>query len=168
MPPGTRWTVLAPAAFAVATVPMIFQRSQKTLAGELHVALTLASCALPVGTASGLRPQEGAACWFVMTLGFWAATLAVHSMIANQRREPAGALRAAAIAAAAGSAAAAILIAERFRLHPQLWVATLPLSLVGAAAAIILPNARHLRRLGWALVGASSATAVLLILLMRA
>lgn len=168
MPPAHRWTVLVPAAFAVATIPMIVQKTQKTLAGEMHVALTLASCALPVGAAAGLRPQEAAACWFVMTLGFWAATLAVRGTIALQRREAAGALRLGAVAVALVSPLVAIAIAERFRLHPLFWISTLPLSLLAAAVALAPPHSRRLRRVGWALIGGSLAAAALLILLVRA
>lgn len=168
MGPAHRWTMVVPAAFALATVPLIIQKTQKTLTGELHVALTLASCALPVGAAAGLRPQEGAACWFVMTLGFWAATFAVHATIANQRREPSRALRAGAIAVAAGSPLVGVLIADRFRLHPQLWISTMPLSLLGAIVGILLPSARHLRRVGWALIAGSAAAGALLVWSIRA
>jgi hypothetical protein len=168
MPVHARWSVLVPAAFALATVPMIFRQKQKTLAGEMHVALALASCALPSGIAAGLRAPEGAACWFVMTLGFWAATVAVRATIAVQRREPAAMLRAAAIAAAVASPLVAMLIAERFGVHPLLWTATLPLSLTAAVIAARPPNARHLRRVGWALVAGSGAAAALLVWLVRA
>jgi hypothetical protein len=167
MAPTHRWTIWVPAAFALATVPLILQKTQKTLTGEMHVALTLASCALPVGTAAGLRPQEAAACWFVMTLGFWAATLAVRATIAHQRREATGALRGAAILVAVLSPGVAILIAERFRLHPLLWVATMPMALLGMFIAIALPHARHLRRVGWSLIAGSAATTALLVLLLR-
>jgi hypothetical protein len=158
MPPPHRWTLLVPAAFALATVPLIVQKTQKSVTGEMHVALTLASCALPVGTAAGLRPQEAAACWLVMTMGFWAATLAVHATIARQRREPSAALRAGALAVSILSPLAAIFIANRFALHPLLWMATLPLSAMAAAVALALPHARHLRRVGWTLVAASGVT----------
>ena len=168
MPPPSRWTVLVPAAFAIATLPLIVQQTQKTLLGEMHVALALASCALPVGSAAGLRQQEAAACWFVMTLGFWAATFAVHATIALQRRERAGTLRLAAVAAAIASPLVAILIAERFLVSALLWAATLPLSLAAVAIAIRPPHARHLRRVGWALIAASTAATILLIVVLRA
>jgi hypothetical protein len=166
MTAGQRWTVLVPAAFAAATIPLILQKTQKTVAGEMHVALALASCALPVGTAATLRPQQAAACWFVMTLGFWGATLAVRGVIALQRRERTAALRAGAICIAIASPPVAVVIAERFLVHPLLWTATMPLSVLAVAVAAVPPRARHLRRVGWLLIGGSLATGVLLAILL--
>ena len=162
MPQAGRWTVAVPAAFALAAVPMIVQRTQKTTTGELHVALTLASCALPAGVAAGVSQQKAAACWFVLTLGFWAATLAVRATIARQRREAFASLRAwAAVVAVAGPMVTQLLSAS-FGLHPQLWIAAVPLSVLALVAAAVLPSARRLREIGWSLVGASVLAAVLL------
>ncbi|HSL20574.1 MAG TPA: YwiC-like family protein [Vicinamibacterales bacterium] len=167
MPAGLRWTVLVPAAFALAALPMIVQRAQKSAFGEMHVALTLGSCALPAGVAAGLRPQEAAGCWFIMTLGFWAATLAVRATIALQRREPSVLARVAAAALAIGSPLLAMLMSDRFLLHPLLWSATLPLSTLALVFAATPPSARKLRSVGWSLVGASAAATILLTALNR-
>jgi hypothetical protein len=168
MPPPLRWTVLVPAAFALATIPLIVQKQQKTTIGEMHVVLTLASCALPVGVAAGTRAQEAAGCWFVMTLGFWAATLAVRGTIARQRREPALAYRMGALVLAAASPFIVALMSEPFVLNPRLWVATLPLAIAAVALALVPPSARQLRVIGWSLVGGGASAAVLLIVLNHA
>jgi hypothetical protein len=165
MPPPLRWTVLVPAAFALATVPMILQKRQKTLTGELHVVLALASCALPVGVAAGTTAQEAAACWFVLTLGFWAATLAVRGTIALQRREPTALLRIGAVLLASASPFVASLMSKRFGLNPMLWLSTLPLSTSAVILATTPPAARRLRAVGWLLVGGGAIAAVLLIVL---
>lgn len=167
MPPGVRWTVLVPAAFAIAAVPMIVQKQQKTTMGEMHVVLALASCALPVGVAAEISPREAAGCWFVMALGFWAVTLAVRGTIALQRREPTAALRLGAIALALASPVIVVLMAERFSLHPMLWLSTLPLSLAAIGLAAMPPSARHLRVVGWTLVGGGASCALMLALLNR-
>jgi hypothetical protein len=168
MPPALRWTVLAPVAFALATIPLILQRKQKTAAGEMHVALALCSCALPVGVASGLSPQEAAASWFVLTLGFWAATLAVRSTIALQRREPSLAARIAAAALAIASPFVALALSERLGVHPYLWLTTLPLSAMALVLSATPPSARKLRAVGWTLVSAGGAATALLIAITRA
>jgi hypothetical protein len=165
MPPGLRWTVLVPGAFALAAIPMIVQKLQKTTTGEMHVVLTLTSCALPVGVAAGATPQEAAGCWFVMALGFWAATLAVRGTIARQRREPTAALRAGAVIVAIGSPLLVAFMSQRFRLHPTLWLATLPLSVSAVALALFPPSARHLRVVGWTLIGGGACATLLLIVL---
>ena len=167
LPPSQRWTVAVPAAFALAAVPMIAQRRQKTTTGELHVALTLASCALPAGVAAGVTQQKAAACWFVLTLGFWAATLAVRGTIAKQRREASAGLRAAAAIVAIAAPFATIAMTASFGLHPWLWTAALPLSLLALGAAAVAPSPRHLREIGWTLIGASALAALLLAVLNR-
>ena len=167
MPPGVRWTVLVPAAFALAAVPMIIQKQQKTTVGEMHIVLTLASCALPVGVAAESSPREAAGCWFVMTLGFWAVTLAVRGTIAQQRREPTAALRAGAVVIALASPFVVVAMSENFGLHPRLWLSTLPLSLAAIGLAVWPPSARHLRVVGWTLVGGGACAAVVLAILNR-
>lgn len=168
MAASTRWTVLVPIAFALATIPLILQRRQKTAIGEMHVALALGSCALPVGVASGLSAQEAAGCWFVLTLGFWAATLAVRATIAMQRREPSGAQRLGAATIALASPFAAVWMSRNFGLHPLLWIATLPLATLALVFAATPPSARRLRTVGWALVAAGGAATLALIILNRA
>ena len=167
MPPPLRWTVLVPVAFALATIPLIVQRKQKTAAGEMHVALALCSCALPVGVAAGLSPQEAAGIWFVLVLGFWAATLAVRATIALQRREPSLATRIFAAALAVASPFVAMWLSGRFGLHPYLWLATLPLSAMALVFSATPPSARRLRAVGWTLVTAGGAATVLLVTLNR-
>jgi hypothetical protein len=167
MLPASRWTVAVPAAFAVAAVPMIVQRTQKTTTGELHVALTLASCALPAGVAAGVSQQKAAACWFVLTLGFWAATLAVRATIAKQRREPFAALRGWAVLLAVAGPLVTAFMAASLGLHPRLWAAALPLSILALVAAVVLPSARRLREIGWSLIGASAVASILLAFLNR-
>ena len=165
--PPLRWAVLVPVAFALAAVPMILQNRQKTATGELHVTLTLASCAMPVGVAAGMSPQEGAVVWLVFTAGFWAATLAVRGTIALQRREPSAATRAVAAALALAAPFGVALAAARFALNPLLWTAVLPLSILALALAAVPPPTRHLRRVGWWLMGGGLSAAVLVVIFLR-
>lgn len=160
-----RWTVLVPAAFALAAIPLIVQKQQKTTIGEMHVVLTLASCALPVGVAAETTPQEAAGCWFVMTLGFWAVTLAVRGTIARQRREPTAALRSSAVVLGLASPFIVAAMSEKFGLHPWLWLSTVPLSLAAVALAAVPPSARHLRVVGWTLIAGGACCALLLAIL---
>lgn len=168
MPPGLRWTVFVPAAFSLAAVPMIVKQQQKSTTGELHVVLTLASCALPVGVAAEATAREAAGCWFIMTLGFWAATLAVRGTIARQRREPAIVLRLTAFVLAVATPFVVVLMSHRFHLHPMLWLATLPLSLAAIVLAVFPPSARRLRVIGWTLIGGGGSAALLLAVLNHA
>lgn len=162
-----RWTVLVPGAFALAAVPMILQNRQKTATGEMHVALALASCAMPVGVAARLSAQEGAVVWLVFTAGFWAATLAVRGTIAQQKRESSASIRAAAAILALAAPFSVALAAARFALNPLLWTAVLPLSILALVLAAVPPPARHLRRVGWWLMGGGLSAAVLVVIFLR-
>ncbi len=168
MPAAVRWTVFVPGAFALAAIPMIVQKRQKTAIGEMHVALTLASCALPVGAATGASPQAAAACWFIFTLGFWAATLAVRGTIALQRRERALWLRIGAAAIAVASPFIVMAFSRRFTLSPLLWVSTLPLGIAAVVLALLPPSARRLRAVGWLLVAGGAMAAIAVIAISRA
>jgi hypothetical protein len=166
-PPPLRWTVLVPAAFALAAVPMVLQKRQKTATGEMHIALTLASCAVPVGVAAGLSAQEAAVVWLIFTAGFWAATLGVRATIAVQRREPSAGSRVVAGLLALAAPFSVAASAARFALSPLLWTAVLPLSVLALALAAVPPQARHLRRVGWWLMGGGLSSAVLVVIFLR-
>lgn len=168
MHPGSRWTVAIPALFAAAAVPMIVQRTQKTAIGELHVALTLASCAVPAGIAARLAASASGAIWLVFFLGFACATLAVRGTIARQRREPSTALRVSAMLIALGSPLLAVALARALGLVEPLWTMTIPLSVLGMVLAARPPAATELRRVGWWLIGASAAEAAIAALVFRA
>ena len=163
-----RWTILVPIALALGIAVLVLQHLEKTTAGEMLVALTLAACALPNGVAAGVAPLDAGAIWFVMTLGYWAATAAVRGTIARQRREPHTALRVVGGALAVAAAPATYFVARLSDRDPSIWIAAVPLSVLSLMLAVAPPAARHLRRIGWALVGASAAAAVLLVVLIRA
>jgi YwiC-like protein len=165
--PANRWTILVPIACALGIAGLVLQHVEKTTAGEMFVALTTASCALPIGAAAGVALPGAGAIWLVMALGYWAATAAVRGTIARQRREPHGALRAFGASLALVAAPAVYLVARLCDLHPSIWIAAVPLSALSLVLAIVAPAARHLRRIGWALIGASTVAAVLLAVLVR-
>jgi hypothetical protein len=165
--PADRWTVLVPAACAIGIGAFVLRHAEKTSAGEMFVALAASSCALPVGAAAGVPVSDAAAIWLVMTLGYWAATAAVRGTIARQRREPYFGLRVGAAILGIAAAPAVYVVARLFGVPPSIWMATVPLSALSLILAAALPSARHLRRIGWALVAASTTAAALLAVLLR-
>ncbi len=167
LPPDERWTLGLPAVFGAAAVALVVLRVHKTTPGEILVASALSSCAMPVGVAAGLVPVAAAACALVFATGFCAATLAVRSAIALQRREAASASRLAAIVVALASPVAVEMFVRLFALDARLWLATTPLSLLALVLAARPPSARHLRRVGWALVAAGAAATVIVAVLLR-
>lgn len=167
LPSVLRWTLLVPAVLGAAAVALILRRAHKTTAGELLVATALSSCALPVGVAAGLHWAAAIVAAVVFAAGFCAATLAVKATIALQRREAAAAARAGAVVGALASPAAVAMLAAAVGQEARLSIATAPLSVLAVALAARPPSARHLRRVGWALIAASAAATVILAILLR-
>jgi hypothetical protein len=167
MPPPNRWVLVVPVLFAGVVFLLAFKHLEKTTAGEMFVALTCACCALPVGAAAGLDLRAAAVISLVMTLGYWAATAAVRVTIALQRREPHEALRAGGALLALAAGPIVFIVARGLGLRPTIAIASLPVSALSFALVVRPPSARHLRRVGWALIGASALTTVLLAVLMR-
>jgi hypothetical protein len=156
-----------PAVCAAIVVALALGHFEKTTFGEMFVALTCASCAVPVGMAAGLPTRSAVAIWAAMTLGYWAATAAVRGTIAVHRREPQAAIRVSGVLLALAGAPLLFIASQGLALRATIWIATVPLSLLSLAVLIAPPHARHLRRVGWALIAASTVASVLLIILLR-
>ena len=167
LPPALRWTAAVPAALALAAAPLIAWRAHKQVGGEVYLAVTLSSTALPVGVAAGLRSQDAVLCAVVFAAGFAAATLAVRGTIAVQRREPSTALRVGAVALALAHPFFAVLAASRLSIESLSWTAALPLSLLAISLAVAPPPGRHLYRIGWGLTAAAVCTGAVLVVLLR-
>jgi len=161
------WTLWLPVALGAGVPILVLRHLEKTTAGEMFVALTLSACAVPIAAAAGVAVAAAVAIWLVMTIGYWAATAAVRGTIARQRREPHAMLRAGGGVLALAGPVAAFLLGRGAGVHPSLWVATLPLSALSLGLAIAPPPARHLRTIGWGLIAASAAAAVLLAVISR-
>ena len=167
MPAADRWVVLVPAVCAAGIVALALQHVEKTTAGEMFVAFSAASCAVPVGAASGVSLRASVLIWVVMTLGYWAATAAVRGTIAKQRRQPHRVLRIDGAVLSLAGGPSVLVMAQALGLPAVVWVATVPLSVLSLVLAVVAPHARHLRRIGWSLIAASGLAAVLLAVLLR-
>lgn len=152
---------LLPIALAAALAPLLARRLERSLPGELLAASALAAAALPVGLAAGLPLPAALASWAAWALGFAATTASVRGVIARQKghEEP---VLAALLLPTVALAAAPIA-------HPAgtLVLAGAPLALSAWASHLARPHPRALRRIGWALVGASAATAAWLVAAVR-
>ena len=161
LPAPARLLVLVPLAAAGLLLPLVPTRRVKTLAGETLVAAALSSMHLPIaaaGGAQGVRLWGPPLVWFA---GFFLATLAVHAIKARQKQRDRWLPVTAVGAAAAGLALAVAL----FLAVPSLRLLAVALALpIAAVLAVNLKRVhpRQLKRVGWTLVAADSATLVLL------
>jgi hypothetical protein len=161
-PAAARLALLLPAGLAAGVAWLVWRRLEKTLLGEIWVAAALASAAWAVALAAGAPPPAALAALLAWILAFAAATLAVHVILVRVRSKGAEdpgrrhAVLAALVLAAAGALSAA-------GLPRALWVATLPTAAFSIAVCLVRVSPRRLRELGWALVGSSAVTLVILV-----
>ncbi len=165
-PPLARVALAVPALLGVAIVALVLVRREKTVAGETAVAAALASSGAAVALAAGAEPSRAVAAAAAWTLGFAAATLGVQVILVRVRskgaRDPGrrhAALAALLVAAAAGLSAAGLPAALAW--------ATLPTAALSIAVCLARFSPRRLRELGWALVGSSTLSLVILVVGLR-
>lgn len=159
---GAVGLVLAPAALPLAAavgvaagvlVAFAWRRAERTLAGELVAAIALTGAAAPVAAAAGASIEAAARAWAAWAIGYALTVVAVHRVIARHK-QPATVVDAIAIACAVAVGAAAA--------YAGLHVA-LPLAATAIGVMIVAPSARHLRAIGFVLVGASVISTALLV-----
>lgn len=160
-PPEARLAAALPAVLGALVLLATWRKSEKTAPGEVLAAAALAGCALPVAIAAGLAPQRAASAWVVWSVGLTAATLAVRRVIGRHRGRDVPSAVALVLLLAAGTGAAAILV------DPGLAAAG-PMLLAATVLVFLRLHPRHLRRVGWTLVGSSVVTIGLLVWVARA
>ena len=166
-PAAARWAFLASAALGVAVGWLVLRRLEKTLGGEVLVAAALASGGLTVALAGGAAVTVAVACWVTWVLAFGAATLAVQVVLVRARskgqRDPGPAHAAVAIALLACAFAAVPLLG-----FPRAAaVALVPTGGLSVAVCLAHFSPKRLRELGWAMVGSSVLTMIILVVGLR-
>jgi len=163
-PPDALLLVSLPAGLLAMLLPLVPARRVKTLAGETVVAAALASMHLPIAAAGGVQGVKlwgPALVWFA---GFFLAILAVHAIKARHKQR-AGWIGVAAEVSAGGCVLAALALALAV---PQLRMLGVVLAVPAVAVLAVIAarvHPRALKRVGWTLVAADTATLALLTLL---
>jgi len=161
--PSARLASILPPLLAVGIALLVRLEVERTVAGEVAVAVALSSAGLPVAVASGVAPGTAAAAWLAWCLGFAATTLAVEVVLARARapaRDP-GPAAVAAVLLLQGTALALLAAGV---VPPAVPGAVAPLALASLAVILLRVPARQLRVVGWtALAGSTAALAVLLL-----
>lgn len=165
-PAQARLALLLPAALAALVGWLVSRKLEKTVLGEIAVASALASAGYAVALAGGAAQAAALAALLAWILSFAAATLAVQVILVRARSKGAAdpGRRHAALAALLGALAAALSLAG---LPAALALATLPTVAFSVAVCLVRVSPRRLRELGWALVGSSVVTLVILVIGLR-
>lgn len=160
LPQTARNTVALPAALALVATGFVGAKQEKSLAGELVAALTLASVGVPVALAGGVALAMALVAWGSWSVGFVASTFAVRSVIHHARTtQP---LWRRALAPALLGLGGGLLVATGMAPSWSL-VAASPLLVASLGVAVWPPPPRHLKRVGWALVAATMLGVALLV-----
>jgi hypothetical protein len=160
--PAARLSSAVPPALAAAIALLVRLELERTVAGEVAVAVALSSAGFPVAVASGVSPGAAAAAWLAWSLGFAATTFAVEVVLTRARapaRDP-GPAAAAGVLLLQGTAVALAAAGVVPRAVPA---AVGPMALASLAVILLRLPARRLRVVGWtALAGSAAALVVLL------
>ena len=149
-----------PGSLSLASGALLRVGRERTTLGELCVAATLPALAVPVAVAGGVPLSGALHAWSAWWLGISAATAAVRGVLGHTKR---GQQRMSRLALPVAAAAAVVALAVLRVLPLGESVATVPMLIGALWLAAWPPRPRHLRKVGWALVGASTLTAMLLI-----
>lgn len=153
--------MILPAVLFIATAALVAFDRERTTVGETTIAACLASAAIPVAVASAVPLHQAIGAWVAWSIGLYAATIAVRGVLAARKKGTPPARTAALVVLAPLAAAAA----AAFRILPW-WTVAASAPLVSLAFVIALrpPHPRALARVGWALVLATVATGLIIVL----
>ncbi len=158
-PPAARLASLGAGALAVLVGWVAAQGKERTLGGELLASLAFASGAVPVALASGLPLEAAARLGALWLVAFTATTVGVRAVATPpSRRTRLGSVLPLPTLLA--------LLPIAFFCAPHGPGGTgepAALALVVASLGLVLarPSVRHMKRIGWSLVAASVAVALL-------
>lgn len=165
-PPAARLALAVPAALAAAVALLVVRRLEKTVAGEIAVAAALASAGLAVALAGGASLEHAFAAALAWILAFGAATLAVQVILVRVRSK--GARDPGRLHAVLSALLAAVAVAlSAAGLPAALAWATLPTAAFSIVVCLGSFSPKRLRELGWAIVGSSVVTLVILVVGLR-
>ncbi len=160
-PEHARLATLAPLALSAVVAGLIAKNLEKTTPGEAISATAMASASLPVALATGVPPLVAWSAVGTWAIAFCAATWAVRSVIAFQKKAEISLGR--RVLPLLGLGVLALSFHALGLLPTMNAAATGPITLLSIAVAAVPPHPRHLRRVGWSLAVATMLTAGLLV-----
>jgi hypothetical protein len=160
-PLGMSLIPLLPLGMAAAVGVLIALRAEKTMMGEVLVGTALSSAALPVAWAAGVDPLCVVTVWIAWIIIGGTQTYAVRSIIQSRKGHASVLTRVAPVALIVS---AAVAFASWW---PWAALATGPAIVLALVWTVVPPDARRLRRIGWALAGATMAASAILVVSVR-
>ncbi len=157
---GVRLSLLACLLIAIIGFSFAALGNHRTLLGQLVGVIGLSAPSVPILLAGQISIAESLAIWFTWLLGFSATTFAVRSVIAAQKQQP----RLAHGMILIGVTLLAGIGAVIYTRHP---LAIIPMLVASWYLYFRPPPAKYLKRVGWSLVAATLASAVIVVQIAR-
>lgn len=163
LPRSAQFALVVPFLFATLVAVAVFTHRERTTAGEIVVAAALASVSIPVALAGRVDIEAARTLFLVFGGAFVTATVAVRSMIVRVTRRTDGPHWLVALLVTVLVPAALWMLARTGRIVSMAPVASIPVALVALGLTLRPPSPKHLRTIGWTLVGATLLTMVLVL-----
>jgi hypothetical protein len=162
--PASVWPSLAaPLLFALLTGVAVVTHRERTTIGEIVVGVALASVCVPVARAGEVGEVAIRTLFLVFSTVFVVATLGVRAMIGRVTKRPGSPHPGVAIGATLVLLASLSALALRGVVAARAPVTALPVVLVAIMLVMRPPQPKHLRIVGWTLVGTTLLTTLMLI-----
>jgi hypothetical protein len=167
-PQAARLAVILPLGLAIFFLSLIISHREKTLAGELLASLTFSTTVIPVALAGGVSLRAALIAGAVWSAIFVLGTLTVRAVIANAKK----ATHSRWLVYASNSLSLAAILASFTMILtdavPGLAaVAVLPAALLTFTCSFMGVHPRHLRTMGWSLVGSNLIALAALVVALR-
>jgi hypothetical protein len=153
---SVRWSLVACLVVAAISYAVAIAGIHRTLGGQFWGVVGLSLPCVPILLAVGTSISGALMIWGTWLLGFSSTTIAVRSVIAAQKRQPRW-IHTTVLCAIT------LVIGFATAVEIYLPLVTLPMVLLSWYLLFVPPPAKYLKRVGWTLVAATVATAVLLI-----
>jgi hypothetical protein len=166
-PPEARFGLVPPAILLGVVALVVVRKLEKTAAGEMAVGAALSSTGLAVALAGGATRASAMAACFTWTMGFAMATMSVQAVLQRARSkgtEDRGPRKAIAVGGLFAVAVAVTLLAGFPR---AVLAALLPTAALSIGICLARPSAKKLREMGWAMIGSSVVTLLVLVAALR-
>ena len=165
-PPRAWLAAGLPGGLALLLLPLLGTRKLKSIPAEILVAAVFSTSTIPLalcGPATWAAAGMAAAVWFAAVLP---AIFSVHGIKVAFKGKEEGRWTVVAAPASAGLVVAAgLLAAATLGPHGLDALAALPPALAVLALSWVRPHPKHLKRVGWTMVAADTATLALLLML---
>ena len=168
MPHLARLTLAGPLVLGLAVAVVVALHHEHTTEGEIVTSIAFASLAVPTAVASGVPLRAASTCALVFAVCFVSATVCVRAVILWAKKQGGVGMRAGSAGIVVALVAWLIYSGLRGDLVLAGVWATLPVCGVAVALAAAPPSPKHLKKVGWTLVGATLLTTALVIALLGA